>query len=271
MPGTPTTKYQIPTMDGSADLARDIDTLVNNALAAVDSKMAGYSEGTLASRPVSTGGSPGIAGRVYRVTNVPGRYDIDNGTGWDQLYGSTRGKSIIATTESRTNTAYGLMTTPDRVQNVVLPTDGLIAVAFQGLFKSSVARAGRAAIFIDANQLVVGTGQGAPREQAAVTPASGTEYTHLVSHPLGLAGTDAASAVVGDATTGQAVGLHSENNVGSGQEIGGLIAASTPVQVGGVCRIFAAAGTYDVSVQFKASSGSVTAKSRKLWVWTMGF
>ena len=35
--------------------------------------------------------------------------------------------------------------------------------------------------------------------------------------------------------------------------------------------VFAAAGTYDISVQFKASSGSVTVKNRKLWVWTMGF
>lgn len=32
-----------------------------------------------------------------------------------------------------------------------------------------------------------------------------------------------------------------------------------------------AAGTYDVSVQFKASSGSVTVKERKLWIVSMGF
>lgn len=39
----------------------------------------------------------------------------------------------------------------------------------------------------------------------------------------------------------------------------------------GFVVLFAAAGTYDVSVQFKSSSGTVTAKERKLWVWTMGF
>src|SRR3954452_24168522 len=42
-----------------------------------------------------------------------------------------RGKSIIATTESRTNTAYGTLTTPDRVSSIVLPTDGLITIAYQ--------------------------------------------------------------------------------------------------------------------------------------------
>jgi hypothetical protein len=40
---------------------------------------------------------------------------------------------------------------------------------------------------------------------------------------------------------------------------------------GGVCYVFAAAGTYDVSVQFKASSGSITAKSRKLWVSSVDY
>ena len=40
---------------------------------------------------------------------------------------------------------------------------------------------------------------------------------------------------------------------------------------GGFTFAFAAAGTYTVSVQFKASSGSVTASNRKLWVWTIGF
>jgi hypothetical protein len=31
------------------------------------------------------------------------------------------------------------------------------------------------------------------------------------------------------------------------------------------------AGTYDFSVRFKSSSGSVTAKNRKLWVASIGF
>lgn len=80
MPGTPTTKYQLPTMVG-ADLARDIDTAVTSLATTVDSKMVGYSSGTFALRPVSTPGSPGVAGRRYRATDT-GQEFIDTGTGW---------------------------------------------------------------------------------------------------------------------------------------------------------------------------------------------
>lgn len=83
MPGTPTTKYAIPTLAGS-DLARDIDTNVNAGFAAVDSKMVGYSAGLLSARPTSTGGSPGIAGRRYRATDT-GQEFIDTGTNWIDL------------------------------------------------------------------------------------------------------------------------------------------------------------------------------------------
>src|SRR5687768_6755972 len=41
-----------------------------------------------------------------------------------------RGKSIIAAEESTSSTSYTTLTQPDRVQNVELPTDGLIAVAY---------------------------------------------------------------------------------------------------------------------------------------------
>src|SRR4051812_30696281 len=39
-----------------------------------------------------------------------------------------RGKSIIASTDTRSNVAYGLLTNPDQVAGVVLPTDGLLIV-----------------------------------------------------------------------------------------------------------------------------------------------
>jgi hypothetical protein len=78
----------------------------------------------------------------------------------DDRLGSA-GKSIIATSEARTNTAYGLLTTPDRVTGVVLPTSGLIAVAYQATWQESVATAGRAAVFLASTQLkrnVAGSG-----------------------------------------------------------------------------------------------------------------
>src|SRR5512138_2253761 len=51
-------------------------------------------------------------------------------------------ETTAATTYSPTNLA-----TPDRVQNVVLPTDGLIVVVYQALWQATVASNGAAAIF----------------------------------------------------------------------------------------------------------------------------
>jgi hypothetical protein len=39
---------------------------------------------------------------------------------------------------------------------------------------------------------------------------------------------------------------------------------------GGSIEVFAAAGTYTIGVKYKATSGNVTAKERKLWVATLG-
>lgn len=185
-----------------------------------------------------------------------------------------RGKSIIATEESRTNVAYGLLTTPDRVQNVVLPTDGLICVAYHALVKESVSSAARAAIFIGANQLKwLDGGAGAPATQAAYVGATDS-YRPLFTFESGLATLGMSSAYTGAVTTGQVIAGHYSTGAGFGLHIesGGVTAEKlAAATTGGPCYIFAAAGTYDISIQFKASSGSVTAKERKLWVWTMGF
>lgn len=166
-----------------------------------------------------------------------------------------RGKSIIATEESRTNTAYGLLTTPDRVSSVALPTDGLIVITYQATWKNSVAGAGNAALFLGANQLKVVSFATStdPVVQEAGGNTSADTYRPIASSNVGLATTSSATVYNGDVTTGQIV----SSNVGG--------------NVGGSMYIFAAAGTYDVSVQFKSTSGSVTVKGRKLWVMTIGF
>lgn len=190
-----------------------------------------------------------------------------------------QGKSIIATSESRTNVAYGLLTTPDRVQNVVMPTDGLIAVLYQATWQESVNGAARAAIFIGANQQTINAISGPLAVAAATTAAGGGTDHPLVSHPGGLGSLGSAAASGADVTTGQAVGLvaYGGTAVPLGVELGGTVYqgvapdATHAYLYGGPCYIFAAAGTYDVSVQFKATSGSVTAKNRKLWVWSRYF
>lgn len=181
-----------------------------------------------------------------------------------------RGKSIIATTESRTNVAYGTLTTPDQV-TVTLAADGLLKVLFQATWQESVASQGRAAIFLDNTQ--VHTARGAlvnAVQQAATLTGIANQDRPLFSIPIGL-GTmsdTTAGAYPGDVTTGQVVGAAAPS--GNTTPISWIDGTSNAGSIngfgGGPCYIFAAAGTYTISVRFKSASGSVTAKNRKLWV-----
>jgi hypothetical protein len=153
--------------------------------------------------------------------------------------------TIVATEQERESTSYGTLTTADEVKNVVLPANGLIVVGFVGLVKSSVGAAGSAAIFLGSNQLKT-AGSTIPEVQSAGTV--GTGFNTFTSYWAGLRESNGGTSFV---TTGQSVA------VGTGSS-------------GGPAYIFAEAGTYDVSVQFKATSGKVVAKERKLWVGVIG-
>jgi hypothetical protein len=141
------------------------------------------------------------------------------------------------------------------VTGIVLPADGLIVLAYQATWQESVGSAGRAAIFIGANQLKFAGASGAPAFNEVGIGSVGAPLTDvpLASQPFGLSSAAAGSAS-SDVNTGQAVGMSSS------------ISEPHPT---GPCYIFAAPGTYTVSVQFRSLSGSLTVKNRKLWVWTM--
>jgi len=116
-----------------------------------------------------------------------------------------------------------------------------ILVGYQALWKETVVAAASAALFLGSNQV-------AGAEVGNTTGGTINVDKVLATHGGGLSSSPViASAQV---TTGQLLGDPAN-------------------AVGGFCTIFAAAGTYDVSVQFKASSGTVTVNSRKLWVTTM--
>lgn len=168
------------------------------------------------------------------------------------------GKVSIPTQETRTNAAFGTMPTPDQVAGIVLPTDGLIVVAYQALWNNSVAGAARAALFLGAAQVTFGRAGNVPAQVDAGPITAGTTDNPLATSNYGLVSTDAAGTA-SEVTTGQIVGMQNP---------------STPnalANAGGPCYIFAAAGTYTLSVQFKASSGNVVVQKRHLWVWTMDF
>lgn len=153
----------------------------------------------------------------------------------------------IPTEQSRESTSFGTLGTADEVKSVALGTGGLIVIGYQAKFKSSVGSAGRAAIFLGLNQVKIQTTT-TPKEQEAATGA-GTEYFSLASGGGGLE-TGAGSVGADAAVSGQLL-----NNGAT---------------AGGLAYVFVNAGTYDISVQYRATSGKVTAKERRLWVGLIG-
>lgn len=151
----------------------------------------------------------------------------------------------IETESERESATFGKMTLADEIKSVVLPTRGLIAIGYMAKWKSSVAGAGRAAVFLEANQLKN------PQTASAVeVENTGTEYNTL-SSSVNTAALASAAGAAAFTTTGNPISASS----GSG---------------GGLAYIFASAGTYNISIQFRATSGKVFAKERTLWVGVIG-
>lgn len=178
--------------------------------------------------------------------------------------------------QARTNTAYGELGTPDRVEGLVVPdTNAIVEILYQAQWKESVHQASRAAIFLDdgggAEQLRAIQRGGVAAITLAAYQGSDTgsvvnHYRPLLSNGFGLISVDDNQAApIAEPDTGLVVpwvGLT------PAIELGGSIVEDTSltaVPKDGICFVRGlAAGTYAVSVQFKASSGSVTAKERLL-------
>ena len=189
---------------------------------------------------------------------------FDNGSSWSSAWNPpSRGASIVATSQSTGSTSFTTLATPDQVTGIVLPTNGLIQVFYQATWQESVIGGAQAAIFLGSNQAKAALQNVA---SPVVIPAFISGSSANVAVPLatngpgGLAslqGTSGGLAYTGDVTTGQFVAG------GSFSAAGGLM--------GGPCYLFAAAGTYTVSVQFKASSGTVTVSNRRLYVQALPY
>lgn len=184
---------------------------------------------------------------------------------------------VVATEQSISpGDVYKLLSTHDEV-TVKVGTNGLIAVAYQAMWKESSAGKARAAIHLDsgsgAKQLRISGGNASPETQAAATGGGGANtFRTLATGAAGLY-SFTGNAYGEDATTGQIVGVGNSVAEGSANQmaasIGGAVATTTAELTGncGYCLVFAEAGTYKITVQFKAEVGSVTAKNRKLWAW----
>jgi hypothetical protein len=188
------------------------------------------------------------------------------------LNGTITQKSIIPGEESRENTAFGTLTKPDQVE-VTLPENGLLAVWYQALAARTTGTA-RAAIFLNGNQLKAANAGnvGGPvvGAQAAIVGGVENAWNFLASAQFGLLADSNTTFGGSYPTTGMALGMSSIGNQTWYMEIGGEergfnANSGLYTSFGGPCYIFAEAGTYKISVQFKSSSGKVTVKSRKLW------
>jgi hypothetical protein len=261
-----TAKYALPAPNGDDPILNG-DNQMRALADAVDLLMAtDAGHGILAARPAAA-----KEGRWYKETDGPGFIYRDTGAAYDpvpigesffdKIGVSTaatvrRGKANIATSQNTTATSYaiGNLTTPDRVQNVVLPTDGLLLVAYQAIWQNTVSANARAAIFLGANQVKLqAAGAAAPVVQEATGPTATSTPAPLSSYGSGLVGQGNSFAAMTEVTTGQMV-------------------APTGAFGGGFALIFAAAGTYDVSVQFKnQAAGTLTVSNRHLWVEARGY
>jgi hypothetical protein len=187
---------------------------------------------------------------------------------------TVKGAVNIAGSQSTGSTTYTTLGTPDQVAGIVLPANGLIRVWYQATWQESVAGAARAAIFIGSNQLKIASpGLFSPVTQAALTASGSTTATSYVLSTFegGLVSYNNATGYVADVTTGQVLGIGT-GTAALVQELNLAQVSAGTVTQGGPCDIQGLpAGTYTISVQFKASSGTVTALNRKLWVQALSF
>lgn len=156
----------------------------------------------------------------------------------------------VSATETTVSAAYTLLATPDRVSGVVLPSNGWLIVRYQATWKESDISTAKAAIFLNGNQLqAVALPSPVVAETNTSPIVTADKFAVLmtsINSSKGLISTSPSVDYTGNVTTGQILAL-------------------------GAAEIAAAAGTYDVSIRFKTSAGTVTVKNRQLWVSTIGF
>jgi hypothetical protein len=166
---------------------------------------------------------------------------------------TTSGRCIISGEESRSSSSFGLLSTSDQVLSIDVPTQGKLRISYLAAWKGDTDKATiTAAIFIGSDQLLNGTVTTSSAQAKAVLNSSTVEgepnkYASLRTSGDGLS----SGSTLGGPTTF------------SGYPTTGVIISP--------CEVFVAAGTYSISVQFKASAGAVLVKDRRLWVEAIAY
>lgn len=187
-------------------------------------------------------------------------------------------RKTIATEQSRTNAAFGVMGTADEIPDIFVPTGALLFVTYFAHWKCSVKEAGRAALFLGANQLkIIQPGQEAAKiVSTAHMDETANIWQALRSCPWGVSGVESFGANLNEAIPNTGYAL--TGGIGGG---GATAHMNLIYNNGGTVNEFAAGaphpvcvigglaeGEYDLSIQFRSASGSVTVKNRTLIAWT---
>jgi len=224
-------------------VAADLRTLVN-ALDVVAKSLSG----TASARPTA---SATLVNTVYRATDT-GEYSICTGAAWTSLIPS-RGAVNISASQSTTSATSVLLSTPDEVSGIVLPANGLLAVWYQATWSPTSGSTAEASLFLNGTAVdYANMGVGLSPTAQYIADSSPGYTSPLTTCAAGLQTSVGSSNYTGDVSTGQILGTDG---------------------TGGPCYIFAAAGTYTVSVQFlnSGSIGTTTVANRKLWVQAVPF
>ena len=132
MPTTTRAALRYPLLTDTPDVPRDMGNLAADA----DAAFAMYAQGTFASRPTSTAGSPGKTGRIYYGTDTLHLY-YDFGTGWSDIGPSSTaipdgsitggaagaGVKIAAATITHDNIVAGTITTTEILDGTIAAAD----------------------------------------------------------------------------------------------------------------------------------------------------
>jgi hypothetical protein len=157
-----------------------------------------------------------------------------------------RGNFVRAAQDNLASATYQKMGNADEVINIAVPATSLLHIMYRAEWsKSDSGATATAAIFLDGDQLKYTPAPGpatAPAVQEIANSENNIVWKPLYTDEGGITQSTASSNYSGDASsTGQVVKF-------------------TTVEVD--------TGTYDVSVRFKVSAGTVSARYRSLYVWT---
>jgi hypothetical protein len=179
-----TTNYNLTTVAGT-DPVQDGDDAITALANELDSIIATADGGLLSARPTSSGGTPGIRGRLYRASDDGVLY-YDRGTGWDAVGGTLPAAGLtLGTDVNLYRSAANVAATDDdlhvrksqgsevRIGSTLASLPGLTLGGDTYLYRTGANAAGTAGAFTAAGALQGATVQASTGTTAVALNASG--------------------------------------------------------------------------------------------------